>query len=82
MEHIGILQSHTLHQHPENLTVNAISSGDTHASTADANMSGGYGDKFTDNAANDYIEYSVNVLVVGTYDVKVKVNKNTDRGIY
>jgi hypothetical protein len=66
----------------EGLTVSAISTGDTHTITSDANMSGGQGDLFNGNATNDYIQYTLNVGTAGTYNVKVKVNKKNDRGKY
>ncbi|WNR45288.1 glycoside hydrolase family 9 protein [Paenibacillus roseipurpureus] len=59
-----------------------MSSGDTHAINTDSNFSGGQGDMFNSNAVNDYIQYTVNVPAAGTYDVKVRVKKNTSRGIY
>lgn len=66
----------------ESLTVSGMSSGDTHTVTSDANMSGGQGDLFNANASADFIQYTVNVAVNGTYNVKVKVNKYKDRGKY
>lgn len=66
----------------ETLVVSGISSGDTHTVTNDANMSGGQGDLFNSTATNDYIQYTVNLPVAGTYNVKVKVNKNTVHGKY
>ena len=66
----------------ESLTVSGISSGDTHTVTNDANMSGGQGDLFNGTANNDYIQYTVYVTTSGTYNVKIKVNKNNNRGKY
>jgi len=65
----------------ENLTV-TMSSGDTHTTTSNLNMSGGYGDMFNANATNDYIQYTVNVPEPGTYNIKYRVNKYNNRGKY
>lgn len=66
----------------ENLAVNLASSGDTHTIFTDSTASGGKYDRFSANAATDFIEYKVNVFTPGTYAVKVLVRKGTGRGIY
>lgn len=72
---------HTLMKYEtESLTVNSISPGISHTVTADSNMSGGYGDKLNAYATNDYIEYSVPVNEIGTYNIKVSANISTDAG--
>ncbi len=66
----------------ENLVVNAASSGDTHTRFTESGASGGKYDRFNANAANDYIEFKVEVPAPGSYGVVVLVKKGTDRGIY
>lgn len=63
----------------ENLTT-TTSTGDSHAKITDSNCSGGFGDKLTANATNDYVQYTVNVPTAGTYTVYVKVKKAVAQG--
>lgn len=76
-----VVNSSELFYEAENLTVNAISGGDTRVKVADSNASGGYWDQLNDNALNDFIEYKVNVPASGTYNIKVRVKKGGDRGL-
>lgn len=57
-----------------------VSSGDTRTTHNDTNASSGRFDKLNANAVNDYIEYTANVPAAGTYTVKARVKKLSDRG--
>jgi hypothetical protein len=56
-----------------------VSSGDSQADFADANLSNGQGNKLTASATGDWINYAVNVNSPGTYNVKIKVKKQDTR---
>ncbi len=64
----------------ETMTVNA-SSGDAINVVADAATSGGQWHKYSANAVNDFITFSLNVPTAGTYQIQVKVKAYTDRSI-
>ncbi|NOU88542.1 family 1 glycosylhydrolase [Paenibacillus sp. LMG 31460] len=60
-----------------------VSTGDTHTPIVnDANLSGSAGDKLNANGAGDYVTYTVNIPLPGTYDIKVRSKPFSDRGIY
>lgn len=65
----------------ENLTMSAISLGDSRVTVNDIYASGGKIDNLDDNNYNDYIEYAVNVPAAGTYNIKVKTKMYSNRGI-
>ncbi|ANE48252.1 hypothetical protein SY83_20365 [Paenibacillus swuensis] len=60
-----------------------ISSGDARITLTDQAMSDGGGDKLVANGIGDYISYnSIDLPFTGTYNVKVKVKKLNQRGIF
>lgn len=65
----------------ENLTMSAISLGDTRVTVNDIYASGGKVDNLDDNNANDYIEYVVDVPAAGTYAIEIQTKMNNNRGI-
>ncbi|HEX3695127.1 MAG TPA: discoidin domain-containing protein [Polyangia bacterium] len=65
----------------ESLAV-AASSGDLHRVAADTGYSGGAGTILEANAAGDFVTYNVNVPAARTYDVRVRVKKFVNRGIW
>ncbi len=64
----------------ETLPVNAISDSVTVGNNT--NASGGKTAMFNANAAGDYVEYSLNVPQPGTYNIKARVMKSSNSGIY
>ena len=65
----------------ESLAVEATS-GDLHRVAQDANLSGGQGMILEGNAAGDFVTYTVNVPEARTYDIRVRVKKWNNRGIW
>jgi F5/8 type C domain len=65
----------------ESLAV-AATSGDLHRVALDANLSGGQGMILEGNAAGDFVTYTVNVPEARTYDIRVRVKKWNNRGIW
>jgi endo-beta-N-acetylglucosaminidase D len=65
----------------ESLTV-AASSGDVHRVATDAGYSGGSGTILEANAAGDFVTYTVNVPEARAYEVRVRIKKLTNRGIW
>jgi hypothetical protein len=63
----------------ESLAVAAKSS-DTHVNVTDNGYSTTLARNLQSNAANDFVTYTVPVFQTGTYNVKVKVRKNNNRG--
>nr|AXR85425.1 xanthan lyase [Paenibacillus nanensis] len=64
----------------EALPINALT--DTPVVYNDANASGGKKLGFNNNAVDDYVEFSLDVTQPGTYDVKSRIMKSTNSGIY
>lgn len=64
----------------ESLTVNVTNK--SHTVTSNIKASGGYYDLLNAGAANDYIEYKVNVAQTGTYKVKIRVLRFNNSGTY
>ncbi|MEA2697596.1 MAG: hypothetical protein QOI66_1867 [Myxococcales bacterium] len=65
----------------ESLSV-AGTSGDLHRVAQDTGYSGGAGTILEANAAGDFVTYNVNVPEARTYDVRVRVKKFVNRGIW
>jgi hypothetical protein len=66
----------------ESLPVASTSSGDLHRVAADTGYSGGAGTILEANAVGDFVTYTVNVPQARTYDVRVRVKKFVNRGIW
>lgn len=64
----------------EALPLNAVSP--SHTVTYNAKASGGAFDLLNAHALGDYIEYKVNIAQSGTYDVKLRVMKYNNNGMY
>ncbi|HXI60874.1 MAG TPA: discoidin domain-containing protein [Polyangia bacterium] len=60
----------------------AATSGDLHRVAQDTGYSGGAGTILEANAAGDFVTYTVNVPEARTYDVRVRVKKFVNRGIW
>ncbi|MDB5055850.1 MAG: hypothetical protein JWM44_3900 [Bacilli bacterium] len=67
------------HKEAEGLTI-SVSTNDSHQMLSDTSASAGYYDKFNGNAVGDYVQYSVNVTLTGTYGLYVRVKRTSDRG--
>ncbi len=65
----------------ESLTV-AATSGDLHRVALDASYSGGQGTILEGNAVGDFVTYTVNVPEARTYDIRVRIKKLGNRGIW
>ncbi len=65
----------------ESLTV-AASSGDTHRIVADSRYSAGNGTILDANAVGDYVTYLLPSIPTGSYDVRIGVKNNSNRGIW
>jgi hypothetical protein len=65
----------------ESLTV-AATSGDLHRVALDTGYSGGQGTILEANAAGDFVTYTVNVPEARTYDIRVRVKKWNNRGVW
>ena len=65
----------------ESLTV-AATSGDLHRVALDAGYSGGQGTILEGNAMGDFVTYTVNVPEARTYDIRVRIKKLGNRGIW
>jgi len=66
----------------ETLPVAATSSGDVHRVALDAGYSGGQGTILEGNAVGDFVSYTVNVPEARTYDVRVRIKRLGNRGIW
>ena len=64
----------------ESLT--STGSGDTKRVFSDANLSGGQGVILEGNAVNDFLTFTVNVPEARTYDVRVRIKRLNNRGIW
>jgi F5/8 type C domain len=71
----------TLTFEAESLTVGATS-GDLHRVASDASYSGGLGTILEGNAVNDFVTYNVNVPTAATYEVRVRIKRLNNRGIF
>ena len=65
----------------ESLTV-AATSGDLHRVALDTGYSGGQGTILEGDAAGDFVTYTVNVPEARTYDIRVRIKKLGNRGIW
>jgi hypothetical protein len=65
----------------ESLTV-AATSGDLHRVALDTGYSGGQGTILEANAVGDFVTYTVNVPEARTYDIRVRIKKLGNRGIW
>jgi hypothetical protein len=65
----------------ESLTV-ATTSGDLHRVALDAGYSGGQGTILEANAVGDFVTYTVNVPEARTYDIRVRIKRLGNRGIW
>jgi predicted alpha-1,2-mannosidase len=71
----------TIQYETESLAV-AATSGDVHRVASDAGYSAGLGTILEGNAAADFVSYTVNVPVARTYDIRVRLKRLTNRGIW
>ena len=60
----------------------AATSGDLHRVALDAGYSGGQGTILEGNAVGDFVTYTVNVPEAGTYDIRVRIKRLGNRGIW
>jgi Glycosyl hydrolase family 92 catalytic domain len=60
----------------------AASSGDVHRVALDSRYSGGRGTILEGNAVGDFVTYTVNVAQAGTYNVRVRIKRLENRGIW
>jgi hypothetical protein len=65
----------------ESLSVNATS-GDLHRVALDAGYSGGQGTILEGNAVGDFVTYNVNVPQARTYNVRIRIKRLSNRGIF
>jgi hypothetical protein len=71
-----------LHYEAESLTVAAHSSADTVTLMSNNQLIGGSGSQLNGSAVGSFVTYSVNVPQARTYDVKLRVKKWNNRGIF
>src|SRR5262249_40580671 len=71
----------TLVRETESLPV-AATSGDVHRVAVDSGYSGGNGTILEANAAGDFVSYTVSVPEARTYDVRVRLKRLGNRGIW
>jgi hypothetical protein len=71
----------TITYETESLVV-AATSGDVHRVALDAGYSGGQGTILEGNAVNDFVSYTVNVPQARTYDIRVRIKRLGNRGIW
>jgi hypothetical protein len=60
----------------------AATSGDVHRVALDAGYSGGQGTILEGNAVGDFVTYTVNVPEVRTYNIRVRIKRLSNRGIW
>ncbi|MDR6550956.1 carbohydrate-binding protein [Paenibacillus qinlingensis] len=62
-------------------SLSQTNSGKTHSIYSEAQASGGSGTTYAANAVGDWVKYTINVPIAGTYNIKALLKKEGNRGI-